>query len=64
MGLLDDIPEPKRMPTTGRYRYSKRDFEPDSNFEDLQNLGHRKQSEDFADSPFADRQPEQEEKQV
>ncbi len=31
---------------------------PDENFIDLNNFGHRELSEDFADSPFADREEE------
>lgn len=48
MGLLDDIPAP--MPSGRREPRKSSD-----NFEELQNLGHRKQSEDFSDSAFADR---------
>ena len=36
----------------------------DSNFFDLQNLGRTEVSEDFSDSPFADRRPEAESEHV
>lgn len=64
MGLLDDVPMPKRLPTTGRYRTNSREFEIEENFKDLQNLGHTEQSADFSDSAFADRQPIKEEEQI
>lgn len=68
MGLLDfddeKILRGRKMRTTGQYNFSSRGFEPEPNFADLQKLGHEKQSEDFEDSPFADRKPKEEEKQV
>jgi hypothetical protein len=65
MGLLDfdddEIMKGRKLPTRGRWRNSEHEFEPDRNFSELQNLGHKENSADFEDSPFADRQPKQEE---
>lgn len=35
-------------------------FQPRDNFEELQNEGHKEVTEDFEDSPFADRTPVEE----
>ena len=57
MGLLDfddeKIMAGRNLPTDRNWR-DRRRFE--NNFEDLQLMGTKKQSLDFADSPFADRQ--------
>lgn len=55
MGLLDDVP--KQMPSTGRRTY--KGFVRDDHFEELQNLGHKENSKDFSDSPFADRRDDE-----
>lgn len=58
MGLLDDVPP--QMPAGRRHLHAHVDAEFEKNFGALQNLGHEKNSEDFEDSPFADRQPKKE----
>lgn len=40
---------------TLRHKPKKEDFISDPNLEALNNLGHRKITKDFADSPYADR---------
>lgn len=56
MGLLDfdddKILAGRRLPTD-RPKWERRKLE--NNFEDLQLLGHAEQSQDFEDSPHADR---------
>jgi hypothetical protein len=47
MGLLDPIPE--------RFVPKEKKYKPKDNFTDLQNLNRKEVTEDFADSPFADR---------
>ena len=47
MGYLDETP--KRYTPPGTKRFQAKD-----NFEELQNDGHEKVTEDFSDSPFAD----------
>jgi hypothetical protein len=63
MGLLDDD-VPPMLPSKGKWRPDSRAFEPESNFADLQNLGHERNSDDFRDSPFADRKPEDAPEQI
>ena len=48
MNYLDPIPERKLFTPKPRYKAQE-------NFTDLQNLGHEKVAEDFADSPHVDR---------
>lgn len=54
MGLLDfnddEILAGRKLPNNDHNRRKSYD-----NFEELQNLGHKQNSEDFSDSPFADR---------
>lgn len=58
MGLLDfddnEIMKGRRMP---RDRFWRERRKLENNFEELQLLGSKKQSQDFEDSKFADRQP-------
>lgn len=58
MGLLDfddnEILKGRTMPTDRHWRDRRR---AENNFEDLQLLGSKEQSQDFEDSAFADRQP-------
>lgn len=52
VSLLGDDDVPPFIPA----RHIPRDhYVRDENFEDLQLLGHKENSEDFSDSPFADR---------
>lgn len=64
MGLLDfdKTYKPPFKPSWGMV--SKDIRKVDSNFFDLQNLGRTEVSEDFSDSPFADRRPEAESEHV
>ncbi len=60
MGLLDfDDEEIMKgfVPAIAQKKSRKKDFDPDENFGDLQKIGHEPNSEDFSDSPFADRKP-------
>lgn len=50
MGYLDEIPKIFTPPKSIK-------FQAKDNFEELQNEGHDSISEDFGDSPFADRKP-------
>lgn len=43
------------MPARGKWYGPARGFQANENFEDLQNLGRKENSQDFSDSPFADR---------
>ena len=54
MGLLDDNDVPPFV-RRGARRVQDSTAEADANFEQLQNLGYKENSEDFSDSPFADR---------
>ena len=47
MGLLDPTPE--------RFVPKERKYKPKDNFTELQNFDREKVTEDFEDSPFADR---------
>jgi hypothetical protein len=58
MGLLDDDVRPP-MPARGKWYGPARGFQVNENFEDLQNLGHKENSQDFSDSPFADRREDE-----
>lgn len=59
MGLLDfdneKVLAQRRVPARGRYY--RDGFKPEDNFTELQLLDTKVQSEDFSDSPFADRRP-------
>lgn len=54
MGLLDDDYKPPFTPP-GERRYKSK-----GNFEELNNFDRKEVSEDFGDSPFADRKEEKE----
>jgi hypothetical protein len=58
MSLLDPAPEPYKFPVS-RFKRYKKGFEGE-NQEALNNEGHEEVTEDFEDSPFADRQKEHE----
>lgn len=66
MGLLDfddkEIMKGRNLPTDRNWRDRRRaENELEENFAALQNLGRKENSENFSDSPFADRTPEQRE---
>lgn len=59
MGLLDFDDEAilKRFGKRAKYKWERQQDEKflEDNFSTLQNLGRKENSEDFSDSPFADR---------
>ena len=59
MGLLDDDNVPPFIRRGAKGIHDSNTEDDERNFSSLQNLGHKKQSLTFEDSPFADRQPKQ-----
>jgi hypothetical protein len=57
--LLDEIPEPYKAPLGRRFRKVTEE----ENFEALNNDEREPVTEDFEDSPFADREPLEDEKE-